>query len=262
VDDALGTDRLVELLSSSDPELRQGAFIALRLADDRHPALGGRLMNRSYWLHQIAPDAPPAVHLRSSGRSEVLICGEVKFRGAVPPIGIGTEFTVSVPAGQLPKVTRVFKGRDGAEVKELRCTEPDLSAVLAALAALGAGYSEAIELIRKADRAEVLTGALVLDAVPRQLSVQQLAGFAKIDPTLAKVNVEVARVGTGQVAVGADGFELPSGRDAQVRPAGPVARPPLNRDPGHLFGPLFGPKRDADAPHLDPAVVPAGGGNQ
>jgi hypothetical protein len=263
VDDASGTDRLVEMLSSSDPELRQGAFIALRLADDRHPALGGRLMNRSYWMHQIAPDAPPAVQLRSFGRSEVLLCGDVKFRGTVPPLALGTEFTVSVPAGQLPKVTRVFKGRDGAEVKEVRCTEPKLSAALAALAALGGGYSEAIELIRKADRAEVLTGPLVLDAIPRQLSVQQLAGFSKVDNTLAKANLEVARVGTGELAVGADGFELPSGRGAAARSTtGPVAKPPLNRDPGHLFGPIFGPKRDTEAPRLDPAVVPAGGGNQ
>jgi hypothetical protein len=41
-----------------------------------------------------------------------------------------------------------------------------------------------------------------------------------------------------------------------VAPAGaPLAKPPLNRDPGRLFG----PKRTPDAPTLDPVVVPAGG---
>jgi hypothetical protein len=258
VDDAAGTDRLADMLSSSDPELRQGAFIALRLADDRHPALGGKLMNRSYFLHQIAPDAPPAVHLRSFGRSEVLISGAVKVRGPVAPFSIGgTEFTFSVPAGQLPKVTRVVKGRDGAVVREAKCVENTLSAALAALAALGGGYGEAIELIRKADRAEILTGPVVLDAIPHQLSVQQLAGFSKVDPTLAQVNREVARVGAVAPAVDANGFELPAAQ-GPVRPVGPVAKPPLNRDPGHLFGPLFGPKH-TEAPILDPSVVPAGG---
>jgi hypothetical protein len=260
VDDAAGTDRLVDMLSSSDPELRQGAFIGLRLADERHPALGGTLMNKSYWAHRIASDAPPAVHLTSTGRSQVLSFGDVKFQGPFPPIALGTEFTVSIPAGQpFPKVTQVVKGRDGAEVKVVQCKDANLFAVLGAMAALGGGYSEAIELIRKADRAQVLSGPLVLDAVPHQMSVQQLAGFSKIDPTLAKANLEVARVGTVAPAVDAAGFELPA-HEAPVRPAtGPVAKPPLNRDPGHLFGPLFGPKRDADAPILDAAVVPASG---
>ena len=54
----------------------------------------------------------------------------------------------------------------------------------------------------------------------------------------------------------AAGFELPTVQDAPVTPAGaPLAKQPLNRDPGRLFG----PKRATDAPPLDPAVVPAGG---
>ena len=255
VDDGAGVDRLKDLLAGSDAELRQGAFIALRLTDERHPDLNPTLMNRAYTLYRIAPDAPAAVHLTTAGRSEIILCGDVKFRGAVPPVALGSEFTVSVPAGQPAKVTRVFKGREDAEVKELRCA-PNLAAVLNALAGLGGGYAEAIELVRKADRAEALTGKLVVDAVPRELSVQQLSGFAKIDPTLAKANLEVARVGTVRPAVDANGFELPTAQDAAVAPAGaPLAKPPLNRDPGRLFG----PKRAPDAPALDPAVVPAGG---
>ena len=177
----------------------------------------------------------------------------MKLRGPIPPTLIGTEFTVSMPAGQLPKVTRVFKGREEAEVKELRC-RADLVSVLSAIASLGGGYSEAIELIRKADRAGTLTGPMVLDAFPREMSIQQLAGFSKVDQTLAKANLEVARVGSVQPKVDANGFELPAVPDAAVTPAGAMlTKPPLNRDPGRLFG----PKRAADTPILDPAVVPA-----
>jgi len=257
LDDAASTDRLVEMLASSDPELRQGAFIALRLADERHPALNATLMNRSYWLHRLAPDAPSAIHLSTTGRSEVLTFGDgVKLRGPVPPMSIGDDFTVSWPAGQqTARVTRVVKGREDAEVQEVRC-EPTIASILGAMASLGGGYSEAVELIRKADRAEILVGKLYIDAIPRELSIQQLAGFSKVDPTLAKANVEVARVGTLRAAVDANGFELPVAQESQVPPAGaPLARPPLNRDPGRLFG----PKRAADTPILDPSVVPAGG---
>ncbi len=61
IDDSLQFSRLVEMLSSTDVELRQGAYIAVRLADERHPSLSGMLMAKSYWLHRLAPDAPPAV---------------------------------------------------------------------------------------------------------------------------------------------------------------------------------------------------------
>jgi hypothetical protein len=258
VDDAAGTDRLVDMLASADAELRQGAFIALRLADERHPALNGTLMNKSYWLHRIASDAPSAAHLTSTGRSEIVLFGGdgVKLRGPVPPIAVGSEFTVSLPVDQgTAKVTRVVKVNGDAEVKELRCP-PTLAGALNAMATLGGGYSEAVELVRKLARAEVLDGKLVVDAAPHELSVQQLSGFAKIDPTLAKANVEVIRIGTVRPAVDANGFELPAAQDAQVAPAGaPLAKPPLNRDPGRLFG----PKRAPDAPLLDPSVVPAGG---
>jgi hypothetical protein len=262
MNDAAGTDRLVDLLASADPEMRQGAFIALRMADERHPALNGTLMNRSYWLYRAAPEAPAAVHLTTTGRSTIVLFGDgVALRGPVPPIAVGSEFTVSVPLAPAgtpvtARVTRVVKARGGAEVEERRCA-PTLAGVLTAMANLGGGFAEAIELVRKADRAEALSGKLVIDAIPRELSIQQLSGFAKIDPTLAKANVEVTRVGTVRPAVDANGFELPTGtHDPQVAPAGaPLAKPPLNRDPGRLFG----PKRTPDAPTLDPVVVPAGG---
>ena len=36
------------------------------------------------------------------------------------------------------------------------------------MASLGGGYAEAVEFVRKADRAEVLGGKLVIDAIPRE----------------------------------------------------------------------------------------------
>src|SRR5439155_463110 len=115
---------------------------------------------KSYWLHRVASGSPAAIHLTSGGRSEIVIYGEgVKFRGQVPPLPVGGEFTVSVPADlTFARVTRVVKVNGDAEVKEARCA-PDL------------------------------------------------------------------------------------------------AKPPLNRDPGRLFG----QKRTPDTPILDGSVVPAGG---
>jgi hypothetical protein len=256
VDDSVATDRLVDMLASPDAELRQGAFIALRLADERHPALNGTLMNRSYWLHRVAPDAPPAVHLSTAGRSEIVVFGNgATLRDVGTPMAVGGDFTVTVPEGEvLAKVTRIVKGRDGAEVKDVRCAA-NVAGVLGAMAALGGGYAEAIEFVRRAARSELIEGKLVVDAIPREMSLHQLVGFAKIDTTLAKANAEVAKVGTVNPDVAANGFELPATADEPVTPAGAqLVRPPLSRDPGRLFG----PKRAADTPALiAPAVVPA-----
>ncbi|MBP3959154.1 flagellar basal body P-ring protein FlgI [Gemmata sp. G18] len=257
VSDASASDRLVEMLASSDAELRQGAFIALRLADERHPALGGALMNKSYYLHRIGGRGASAVHLSGTGRSEILVFGDnVKLRGPLAPMPVGSEFTVSVTDDGVAKVTRVVRPKGGEpEVKEVPCSA-ELGGVLTALANLGGGYSEALELVRRASRTEVLSAPLVTEAVPREMSIQQLCGFAKIDSTLAKANVEVAKVGTVRPAIDANGFEVPTAQDPLITPAGAILpKQPLNRDPGRLFG----SKRAADAPILDSAVVPAGG---
>src|SRR5207249_1534267 len=104
-------------------------------------------------------------------------------------------FTVSIAAGERKaKVSRIVKVKGEPEAKEVECPI-DLGEVLKTMARLGGGYTEAVELLKRADRAQVLTVPLIEDAIPREMSVQQLSGFAKIDPTLVRANVEVARVG-------------------------------------------------------------------
>ena len=68
---------------------------------------------------------------------------------------------MSVPAGEtFARVTRVVKTQAGAEVKEVRCS-PNLVSILNVMtgpSGLGGGYAEAVEFVRKADRAEALGG--------------------------------------------------------------------------------------------------------
>jgi hypothetical protein len=248
MDDAASTDRLVELMGTPDPVLRYGAFVALRLADAQHPAARGVLLGKSYWLHQVAPGSPGMVHLCSDRRSEIVLFGSGHaFRGPIPPLAIGNEFTVSMAAGeQEVKVTRIVKGNDGHEVKEVKCP-PDIGAVLATMSRLGGGYTEAVALLQRADAAQVLTVPVVENAIPREMSVQQMAGFAKIDPTLVRANVEVARIGVHGIDLTQVGYDLPSDRDADAKPAdaGP-ARPPLSREPGRIFGPKRPPEPTPD----------------
>jgi len=252
MDDAACTDRLAELLGNPDPVVRYGAFIALRLADEAHPAVRGVLLNDTFHVHRVAPGSPGLVHLASDRRSEVVIFGDgVKLRGPFT-LPLGSEFTVSVPAnGPEAKVSRIVRVKGQPDVKEVTCAT-DLTAVLATVARLGGGYGEAVELVRRADTAQVLSAAVAQDAIPRQLSVQQLANFARLDPTLVKADVEVARVGAIGLELEASGVDLPADPGEARAPDAPP-RPALSREPGRLFGPRQ-PPTPTQAEGLSPVV--------
>lgn len=253
-DDAACTDRLADLMGNADPAVRYGAFVALRLADENHPAARGTLVNDSFYVHRPAPGTPGLVHLTTALRSEVVVFGDgVKLRGPFT-LPLGTEFAVSVPAdGPEAKVSRIVRVKGQPDVKEVTCAT-DLAAVLATVGRMGGGYGEAVELVRRADAAQVLTAAVAVDAVPKLLSVQQLAGFARIDPTLVKADVEVARVGTDRADLEATGVELPVD-PSEIRTPDAAQRTPLSRDPGRIFGPR-GPQTPAQADGLTP-ILPA-----
>ncbi|MDB5313838.1 MAG: hypothetical protein JWO38_8040 [Gemmataceae bacterium] len=258
-DDAAFTDRLVDLMAGADPVLRYGAFVALRLADESHPAVRGQMLNSALWVHSVAAGSPGLVHLTSDRRSEVVLFGDgVRFRGPVPPLPVGPDFTVSMAAGDpAVKVTRIVRVNGEPQVKEAKCSA-DVHAVLVAMSRLGGGYAEAVELLRRADGAQVLSAAVVVDALPLQMTVQQLAGYAKADPALVKADAEVARVGTLRTDLETAGLDVASDQDPDAKPAeGATQRPPLSRNPGRIFG----PKPPPEAPIADPLppVVPTTG---
>ena len=83
--------------------------------------------------------------------------------------------------------------------------------MLTAIGKLGGGYAEAVELIRRADRAQVLSARWSCDAIPAELNIRQLAQFARRDPTLAKANVEVAKAGVVRPELDANGLRPAGG---------------------------------------------------
>ncbi len=256
MDDAACTDRLADLMASSDSILRYGAFLALRLADENNSAARGMLINNSFWLHQLAPGSPGMIHLTSERRCEIALFGDSpKLRGPFT-LPVGSEFTVHVPAsGAEATVTRIVKVR-GDLVEDKRTCKTDLAAVLVTIGRLGGGYPEAVELIRRGDRAQVLSASVVVDAIPAELNIRQLSSFARRDPTLTKANLEVVRAGVIHPDFETSGFDLPPAEPepaAQFTPTPP--RAPLNRDHGRIFG----PKRH-EPPPMEAGVVPAGGG--
>ena len=253
LDDGVSTDRLVELMAHPDAGLRYGAFVALRSANENHTALNGKHVKKTFWLHQVAPDSQAMIHLTSNRRSEIVLFGNAGQ--LVPPFSLplGRDYVVSAKASDTDvTVTHIAQGPEGAqEVKVL--VKPNLAAVLNAMGEMGAGYSEAIELVRKLDTAKVVAGAVILDAAPRGMPTAQLAQLARTDANLERANVEVAQSTQGNDILQA-GYDLPSDAEAvKEKPTADV--PQLNRNPGRIFSSKKHPS-EPDAEVSPPA--PAG----
>jgi hypothetical protein len=245
LDDGTSADRLAELMTHPDPQLRYGAFVALRTANDRHPAVAGLHVNRTFWVHQVAGGSKGLVHLNGSRRAEIVLFGNAGELSGTFNLPIGNEYVVSAKAGSGGvTVTRIVPSSDGPK-EQTTTVQPTPAAVLTALGKLGAGYAEAVEFVKRADAAKLLTATVAVDMAPRGVPVAQLARLAKGDPTLERTDIEVARA--TQYGDGAGGYDLPSPEaDNPVKQAS-AEEPQLNRNPGRIFGAKKHPSEAAEA---------------
>jgi hypothetical protein len=156
-------DVLTDLLDQPDPGLRYGAFQALQLLcqteaedADRRLRLGG-----ISWLHRVAPQSSPMIHL-SLNRAEIVLFGKDLQLRAPAGLSAGTEFTVTpTPEGNQSVVTRT---RLGEEPKQ-RQASLQLDDILWKMAELGAQYPDAVDFLRKADQRGGLSCPLRVDAM-------------------------------------------------------------------------------------------------
>lgn len=235
-DDHHCLDQLAELMKKKgDPTLRYGAFAALREANDKHEAVRGREMARSYWLHQVAPDSDPLVHLTTERRNEIVLFGSVWPLTGGFAFPLGTDFTVTRKDGEESVVISRLVTKDGEATTVTGKYRADLGVVLKGLAEMGGGYAEAVEFIRRVSAADQLACKVEKDALPPGLSVQQLAQIARRDPTAGEADKLVAgakRQGDDITQTG--GYDVPSPADAVKKPA-PVVPLVRSRDPGSVF---------------------------
>jgi hypothetical protein len=177
LDEAVSRVKLRELLeSSTDDETRYGAFRALRTLDDSEPIVHGELLNESFWLHQVAGNTPPLVHISSTRRAEIVLFGQEAF--LKPPFSfLAGEFTVTSAADDTRcTVTRV--PLHGGPPSRKQCSLK-LVDVLRTLGEFGAMYPEAVELLQQAQECQSLSCRVRVDAFPQAPSVFELAKAGK-----------------------------------------------------------------------------------
>lgn len=170
LNEAICRVKLQELLSAPSPEARYGAFRALRTLDERDPAVAGDKVG-GFWLHSVAANSAPQVHLSTGKRPEVVLFGtSPRF---VPPVSLlAGEFTVTAADGDETCTISRFSVKGG---QQSRRVTGGVAEVLRALAELGGTYVDAMELLRQADNCRALNCAVKVDALPKAPSVQDLA---------------------------------------------------------------------------------------
>lgn len=163
--------KLQELLSADAPQVRYGAFRALRAFDDHDPLIQGERVGPTFWLHRLAPNTPPQVHASTGKRAEIVLFGskpELK-----PPFSVlaGPEFMLTAKEGDTTCTLSRFSVRQG---KQTRQCSLELGEVLRTLGELGGTYPDALDLLRQVDAVRAMNCSVKLDALPKAPAVQEL----------------------------------------------------------------------------------------
>ncbi len=171
--------QLRDLLTSSNAEVRYGAFRALQILKDEDPQIVGEELNKSFHLHRVAPTSGPMIHYSLHRKAEIVLFGkETRF---VPPFGIcaGKEFTITAaPEDQRCTVTRYLM-KEGREIHHQCSFQVD--DILRTMAYLGAEYPTAVDLLRQANDLKCLNCSVAINAVPQPTPLEELAKAAQ-DP--------------------------------------------------------------------------------
>jgi Flagellar P-ring protein len=178
LDEAICRNKLGELMLVNDPELRSGAFRALRLLDENDPRLNDEPIAGQFFLHRIAPESEQLVLFSMHKRAEIVLFGpEIRIRMPVKILA-GGEFTITAEADD----TRVTVSRLNVKGTQRKQTSPLLEDVIRAMADLGAGYAETIDLLKELDEQHVLPCAVNHISPPGATGLESLMAGSRSTP--------------------------------------------------------------------------------
>ena len=184
LDDAISIVKLEELLAASEPELRYGAFRALREIDSNADAIRGAWAGRSFVIHETAAGGTSLIHVLSEGRAEFVLFGAVPTLTAPFSLTAGPEMTVTARPGDTVATVSRFSAKGGEPV-HAQCPL-GVADVLRKMAELGATYADAADMLTKASERKALSCPLAVDAMPRAVPIKRLAKAAREDPHLER----------------------------------------------------------------------------
>jgi hypothetical protein len=183
--------QLAELTETApDDETRYGAFRALLTLNPNHPTVAGEKVGGAFFLHKVAPEGSPLVHLSTTRRAEVVLFG--RSPALKPPFSLlAGEFTVTAEAGDVRCTVSRTPLRGSVDRKEVGL---EVEAVLREMTDMGGQYADVLALLQQAGAVGAVSCRVRLDALPTVVRLEEL------------------------LASGTDGSLLPAGQDLGQTP--------------------------------------------
>jgi hypothetical protein len=172
--------QLAELTETApDDETRYGAFRALLTLNPGHPAVAGEKVGGSFFLHKVAPEGGPMVHLSTTRRAEVVLFGRTP--ALKPPFSLlAGEFTVTAEAGDVRCTLSRTPLRGTVDRKEVGL---EVETVLREMTEMGGQYADVLALLQQAGAVSAVSCRVRLDALPRVVRIEDLVASGS-DPSL------------------------------------------------------------------------------
>lgn len=155
---------LSNLLHVPSAETRYGAFRAIRLHNDHDPNTKGEILGGKFNYHLVPTNGEPLIHVTRSKQPEVVIFGD--DQGITPPAFLNAGKAIvlkGTPDGQI-KISKfsATEDQDASQVCPAKLNE-----VIRGVVALGASYSDVINMLREASKAGLLQGKFAIEALPQ-----------------------------------------------------------------------------------------------
>jgi len=155
-------DALVSLLHVASAETRYGAFQALQQMNPRDPLLGQTMLGRVY-LHEIASDAEPMVHVARTRRPEIVLFGIDQPIQTPMMVLVGKKLIVRNEGPNRVRVTRY--SADGED--KIRVCNTTVNELVRALVEVEAAYPEIVRVLQEAKKQGSIPSRLEFDAIPK-----------------------------------------------------------------------------------------------
>lgn len=155
-------DALTSLLHMQSAETRYGAFRALQNMNPRDPMLGEQKLGDVY-LHEIASNADPMVHVSKSRRPEIVLFGSNQPLLTPIMVLVGKSLVIRNEGPSRIKVTRY--SADGED--ESRICTATVNDLVRGLVAVESTYPEIVKVLHEAKKQGSMSSRLAFDALPK-----------------------------------------------------------------------------------------------
>ncbi len=146
--DLEAADNIIPLMASGDPELRYGAFWALRRRTPDHPAIRAWPQGAFPYHYHVLPFDEAMVHATSSQRAEIVLFSQ-NIKLNAPFVGnAGNSIVVNVQSPEQVEIVRVNPGG----INATRSRPNSLDKILEAIAELGGSYQDTLEFLSEAGK--------------------------------------------------------------------------------------------------------------